>query len=142
MKPSFFRWLILSLVCLCVQCGPMELDRQASMIIDDAGLAPMVVSPVASGALDRSLPESILEQDRDGDGVPRRLDCDDTRNFIYPGAVDFCNGLDDDCNGIVDDSFGTGAPCDLMDGCGNRGTLQCGYDGWSVTCDNQDAVCP
>jgi hypothetical protein len=30
-------------------------------------------------------------------------DCDDGNNAIYPGAVETCNGKDDDCNGVVDD---------------------------------------
>ena len=52
-------------------------------------------------------------------------DCDDGRAFVYPGAGEVCNGLDDDCNGAVDDAatglrdwyvdgdtdgFGTGVP--------------------------------
>jgi hypothetical protein len=30
-------------------------------------------------------------------------DCDDTRDFVYPGAPEQCNGFDDDCDGIVDE---------------------------------------
>ncbi|MBM74804.1 MAG: hypothetical protein CMK59_05350 [Proteobacteria bacterium] len=29
-------------------------------------------------------------------------DCDDTRASVYPGAIEVCNGLDDDCDGGVD----------------------------------------
>ena len=32
-------------------------------------------------------------------------DCDDTRELVYPGAAETCNGLDDDCDGTVDDGF-------------------------------------
>ena len=32
-------------------------------------------------------------------------DCDDTRDFVYPGATETCNGLDDDCDGDIDDGF-------------------------------------
>ncbi|MEC7985023.1 MAG: putative metal-binding motif-containing protein, partial [Myxococcota bacterium] len=31
-------------------------------------------------------------------------DCDDTSAFIHPGAVEFCDGLDNDCNEQVDDA--------------------------------------
>ena len=31
-------------------------------------------------------------------------DCDDTNENTYPGAVEYCNGIDDDCNGITDES--------------------------------------
>ena len=31
-------------------------------------------------------------------------DCDDTNSSIFPGAIEFCNNLDNDCNGIIDDN--------------------------------------
>ncbi len=31
-------------------------------------------------------------------------DCNDTNAFIFPGAEEFCNYLDDDCDGITDDN--------------------------------------
>jgi hypothetical protein len=30
-------------------------------------------------------------------------DCDDTSAAAYPGAVEICDGIDNDCNGVVDD---------------------------------------
>ena len=35
--------------------------------------------------------------------VSRGGDCDDADSNVFPGAAEFCNGLDDDCNGSVDD---------------------------------------
>ncbi|MEO0605106.1 MAG: putative metal-binding motif-containing protein, partial [Myxococcota bacterium] len=29
-------------------------------------------------------------------------DCDDDAAAVFPGAVEVCNGLDDDCDGLVD----------------------------------------
>ena len=40
-------------------------------------------------------------QDADGDGFID--DCDDNNPDVYPGAAEFCDGLDNDCNNIVDD---------------------------------------
>ncbi len=38
--------------------------------------------------------------DADGDGyTPDAGDCDDTRPNVYPGAPDYCDGLDADCDG-------------------------------------------
>ncbi len=35
--------------------------------------------------------------------VQSSADCDDQNAAIYPGAVDLCNGVDDNCNGAIDD---------------------------------------
>lgn len=44
--------------------------------------------------------------DHDGDGFSGcGGDCDDTRAGIHPGAVEVCNGLDDDCDGAIDDGI-------------------------------------
>ncbi len=37
-------------------------------------------------------------------------DCDDLNAAVFPGAVEVCNGMDDDCDGLVDD-----ADPDLLD---------------------------
>ena len=29
-------------------------------------------------------------------------DCDDTAATVYPGATEYCNGVDDDCDGVID----------------------------------------
>jgi hypothetical protein len=60
-----------------------------------------------------------LDQDADGFGDPlspittclqpsgtvaNSGDCDDSNPQIHPGAVEFCNSIDEDCNGVVDDN--------------------------------------
>jgi len=37
--------------------------------------------------------------------VPIAGDCDDENDQVYPGAEEFCNGLDDDCDDQVDEGF-------------------------------------
>ena len=47
--------------------------------------------------------------DKDNDGFyacshgTLSADCDDTSASIHPGAVEICNGKDDDCNGMIDE---------------------------------------
>jgi|AACY02.6.fsa_nt_gi Protein metal binding site. len=40
--------------------------------------------------------------DEDGDGFADTDDCAPTDAAVNPGAVEVCNGLDDDCDGTID----------------------------------------
>lgn len=66
------------------------------------------------------IPSAEPGEDDDGDGHaalsssclpdPRALprdDCDDSRAATHPGAVEICNGIDDDCDGVIDDLDGS-----------------------------------
>lgn len=58
--------------------------------------------------------------DRDGDGSPAGVDCDDDDDRIHPGAVDVCgNFVDEDCSGrdAGCGSAGYGEPCDDVTAC-------------------------
>ncbi len=36
-------------------------------------------------------------------GVSRAGDCDDAERGTYPGAPEYCNGVDEDCDGLIDE---------------------------------------
>jgi hypothetical protein len=45
--------------------------------------------------------------DGDMDGASSCRDCDDQDSTSYPGAIEACDGRDNDCNAVVDDRDGT-----------------------------------
>jgi hypothetical protein len=66
--------------------------------------------------------------DNDGDGYTSDVDCDDTENGIHPGAVEVCNGVDDDCDAEVDEGA-----CETNPG-------QCDDD-FDALCDMEPPTC-
>ena len=53
---------------------------------------------------------SVSEPDSDGDGTPDTMDCAPKDATIHPGAVELCNGVDENCDGTVDEGC-TGVMC-------------------------------
>lgn len=99
------------------------------------------------GAVDESsaVDASTWYSDNDGDGYgdPSRAqqacsrpagtaanasDCDDTRSSSYPGAAEYCDGVDNNCDGTVDENSALDASTWYTDsdgdGYGNAGTTQ------------------
>jgi len=75
------------------------------------------------GQVDEFLSLTTYWQDLDGDGygnaavslnactqpvgyVTNNQDCNDNNASVYPGALEVCNGIDDDCDGLVDEGCG------------------------------------
>jgi hypothetical protein len=101
-----------------------------------------------NGEIDEGLPVDGAPVDIDMDGFPlcptagqATIDCNDQRDFIYPGAPELCNGMDDDCDGTIDDNAtGAGESCTipgLLGACAD-GVTSC--EGGPLVCVGPDPV--
>ncbi|MBI4703304.1 MAG: hypothetical protein HY744_19480 [Deltaproteobacteria bacterium] len=118
--------------CRPVRCvDPDTYEGELPELAPGQVLPPRVCVPLAPKSCDDSDPctedacdprtgecsHTLATLDLDGDGhrapLPGTLpgepdscgdDCDDANAAAYPGAVEICDGVDNDCNGVVDDN--------------------------------------
>mgnify|MGYP000713246903 CR=1 FL=1 len=106
---------------------------------------------------------AALVVDEDGDGYAGDEDCNDTDASVGPGAVEVCDGVDNDCDGAIDegvltvsfldaDGDGFGDPTQPVEACGTaEGAVSnandCDdsaadtYPGATEVCDGDDEDC-
>lgn len=94
----FIRSLRLgALVALSACAGGDDPAGKADPIAEDTGAD-------TGGADGGEGSDGVDDPDADADGVPASLDCDDNDKDVFPGAVELCNGKDDDCDGDEDEA--------------------------------------
>jgi hypothetical protein len=95
-----------------VQVREGETTDLSAIVFCDKAIAvpdiPAVESEVTTPAAKAC--EGAGCQDADGDGAVAAQDCDDNNAKMYPGAVEFCDGLDNNCNGVIDDNVSPSVP--------------------------------
>lgn len=92
-------------------------------------------------------------QDEDKDGFDTTTDCDDHDYRVFPGAVEECNGLDENCDGVADESFDQdqdgatdaeacvdGTDCDDSEATIGPAAPEIPYDGIDQDCDGADLI--
>jgi hypothetical protein len=69
------------------------------------------------------------DKDIDGDGDPNLTDCAQANPAVHHGAIEACNGKDDDCDGVIDQADSMGCEATYYDndndGFGNGANSKC-----------------
>lgn len=87
---------------------PLSLLLAASLLAGCSNAPEKPSSPADTGAVDTAPPDDTAPDDTapvdaDGDGYPADVDCNDHAALVFPGAVERCNGQDDNCEGSTDE---------------------------------------
>ena len=82
----------------------LDPDDDGDEVPDEGDNCPVTWNPGQEDLDDDGVGDAC-EGDLDGDGDPDQTDCQPTDEAIHHGAIELCDGVDQNCNGILDEGF-------------------------------------
>ncbi|MFH1533217.1 MAG: thrombospondin type 3 repeat-containing protein [Pseudomonadota bacterium] len=98
--------------------NPCDPDDDNDGVADGPDNCPLIWNP-EQGDFSGNGVGDACDFDWDGDGDPNSTDCGPWDPDRYTGAVEICDGKDNDCNGIIDDAGSGGCTTWYQDGDGD-----------------------
>ena len=111
----------------------VDADRDGDGVDDTADNCPVTPNPGQQDA-DSDDKGDACAADSDGDSDPDTTDCEPGNGAVHHGAVEVCNGDDDNCSGLVDEGFAD------LDGDGKADCVDGDIDSDGIP--NNSDVCP
>ncbi len=100
-----------------------------------SGAGPGSGDSVSAGVLFAPFLAQPATVDNDGDGLSRcQGDCNEASASIHPGALDLCDGIDDNCDGTVDEGFVPQTTTCGVGACQRSGATVCAGGGVHDSC--------
>ena len=91
--------------CAVGQEGP----RDSGVVLRDNGVLMDRPRVQDGNVVSRETGPNCMDGDGDGFGTGpgcQGMDCDDGNASVFPGAMEVCDGLDNNCNRMVDEELG------------------------------------